>query len=98
MSSREALTGSLQSVDANENFTQAVMLFDDRSRLCFCHTVDERWVRAIGCDEREEDAGLAGRLLSAVTTFRLNAKHLDIQFADGSRWDHPVQDSSLNSQ
>jgi len=33
------------------------------------------------------DAGLAGRVLSRVVLFRLNRKHLDVRFADGSRWE-----------
>ena len=89
MNSHDQLQNGLLCVDANENFTQAVMQFRDRSRLCFCHTVYERWVRAVG-DEDEDASGLAGRLLAEIVRFRLNGKHLDILFHDGSRWDHPV--------
>jgi hypothetical protein len=59
----------------------------DESRLCFCHRVGERWAKAVGPDGREESGGLAAQLLSAMAMFRLNAKHLDIHFADGSRWE-----------
>jgi hypothetical protein len=90
MNSHDELQSGLLCVDANENFTQAVMQFRDRSRLCFCHTVHERWARAFGSTDDEEDAGLAGRLLAEIVRFRLNAKHLDIWFNDGSRWDQPV--------
>ena len=68
------------------------MLFHDNSRLCFCHRVGERWAKAVGPEDREDEAGLAGELLSAMTMFRLNAKHLDIQFEDGSRWDEALQE------
>ena len=33
---------------------------------------------------------LPEELRAAITTFRLNAKHLDIRFADGSRWDEKL--------
>jgi hypothetical protein len=92
MTSEEILRRSLMGVEANENFTEAVMLFHDNSRLCFCHRVRERWAIAFGPGQREDETGLAGELLFAMTIFRLNAKHLDIQFEDGSRWDDAVQE------
>jgi hypothetical protein len=92
MTSKEILRRELLTVEANDTYTEAVMLFHDNSRLCFCHRVDERWAKAVGPDHREEDAGFAGKLLSAMTMFRLNAKHLDIQFVDGSRWDEALQE------
>ncbi|MEX0610730.1 MAG: hypothetical protein WD738_04705 [Pirellulales bacterium] len=92
MTSEETLRKDLLTVEANDDFTEAVMRFHDNSRLCFCHRVSERWAKAVGPNEREDEAGLAGELLSAMTMFRLNAKHLDIQFEDGSRWDEAVQE------
>ena len=92
MTSEETLRSDLLTVEANENFTEAVMVFHDNSRLCFCHRLGERWAKAAGPEHREEEAGLAGELLSAMTMFRLNAKHLDIQFEDDSRWDEALQD------
>ncbi len=68
------------------------MLFHDNSRLCFCHRVGERWAKAVGAGHPEDETGLAGELLSAMTMFRLNAKHLDIQFEDDSRWDEALQE------
>ncbi len=91
MTIEETLRRALLTVVANENFTEAVMRFRDNSRLCFCHRVGERWAKAVGPEQREDETGLAGELLSAITKFRLNAKHLDIQFADGSRWDEAIQ-------
>ena len=91
MTSEEQLRSELLAVEVNEDFTEAVMQFHDNSRLCFCHRVSERWAKSVGPVQRENEAGLAGELLSAITMFRLNAKHLDIQFQDGSRWDEAVQ-------
>src|SRR5262245_6527725 len=86
------LRSGLIAVEADENFTEAVMRFGDNSRLCFCHRVGERWAKAVGPGDREDEAGLAGEFLRAMTMFRLNAKHLDIQFEDSSRWDVALQE------
>ena len=91
MTSEERLRSELLTVEVNEDFTEAVMQFHDNSRLCFCHRVAERWAKSVGPVQREDEAGLAGELLSAITLFRLNANHLDIQFQDDSRWDEAVQ-------
>jgi hypothetical protein len=91
MTAEETLRAQLIAVEADKNFTEAVMRFGDNSRLCFCHRVGERWAKAVGPEDREDEAGLAGELLRAITIFRLNAKHLDIQFEDGSRWDETPQ-------
>lgn len=91
MTSAETLRSALSSVEADQRFTEAVLTLRDGARLCFCHRVGERWAKATGPTGREEELGIAGALLSAITMFRLNAKHLDVQFADGSRWDEPLQ-------
>jgi hypothetical protein len=90
MTCAETLRAALVTVEANPQFTEAVMRLRDDSRLCFCHRVGERWAKAIGPGQSEDEAGLAAELLSAMTMFRLNAKHLDIQFADESRWDEKI--------
>jgi hypothetical protein len=87
VTSSEHLQSALVMAEANETFTEAVLSLRDGSRLCFCHRVGERWAKAVGADGKEEMGGLAAQLLPAITMFRLNAKHLDIQFADGSRWE-----------
>ncbi len=92
MISADTLRTSLRTVDVDEAFTEAVLRLHDNSRLCFCHRVDERWAKSVGADGQEDQAGLAGELLSVITMFRLNAKHLDIQFQDGSRWDETLHD------
>lgn len=91
MTSAQALTGSLLSLQTDETYSEAVVTFEDGSRLCFCHRVGERWAKAVGPDAAEQESGVAGRLLAAVSMFRLNAKHLEIQFQDGSRWEEPFR-------
>jgi hypothetical protein len=91
MTRADTLQAALSHVEANETFSEAVLRLGDGSRLCFCHRVGERWAKAVGPEQRETEAGLAGELLAAITKFRLNAKHLDISYEDGSRWDEALQ-------
>ena len=92
MTSDETLSSALLTVEVNEDFTEAVLRLQDNSRLCFCHRVDERWAKTVGPEGREQEGGEAEALLSAIKMFRLNRKHLDIEFEDGSRWDEALQD------
>jgi hypothetical protein len=96
MTTEDILRTGLIAVAADKNFTEAVMRLGDNSKLCFCHRVGERWAKAVGPEDREDEAGLAGELLRDITMFRLNAKHLDIQFEDGSRWDEALQELNRN--
>ena len=96
MTSEDTLRAGLIAVEADKNFTEAVFRLGDYSKLCFCHRVGKRWAKAVGPEDREDEAGLAGELLRAITMFRLNAKHLDIQFEDGSRWDEALQEFNRN--
>jgi len=59
----------------------------DGSRLYFRHSVGERTAQAVGRAGDEKNHGQAGVLLAAIQMFRLNKKHLDITFTDGSRWE-----------
>jgi hypothetical protein len=93
MTSEEVLRVSFASLEVSGDFTEAVLTMTDGSRLCFCHRVGERWARAVGAAGGGEDAGLAGRVLPPVAMFRLNAKHLDVHFLDGSRWEARFRDS-----
>jgi len=64
---------------ANATFTQAVLLFTDESRLYFEHTSRaNRWVKA------SRAQSLADRCCAHMQQFRLNAKHLQLYFVDGS--------------
>lgn len=79
---------------ANPTFTQAILVFTDESRLFFEHTSREnRWAKA----SREQS--LAERCCEAMQQFRLNAKHLQLYFVDGSNVEFGVNasQSSANS-
>jgi hypothetical protein len=87
MSAVELLRQALASVETNAEYTEAVVTLRDGGRLCFCHRVGERWVRAVGPGGAEGEPGLAGQVLALIALFRLNAKHLEVEFADGGRWE-----------
>jgi hypothetical protein len=74
------LRDALASVEVNDSFTEAVVAMSDGSRLFFRHRVGERWASADG-------GGRAAEVLAMIRLFRLNGKHLDIAFQDGSRWE-----------
>jgi hypothetical protein len=87
MTQADQLRASYRSVQVNEDCSEAALIMIDGSQLGFCHRVGERWAKAIPGSKAEDEA--AGRLLETISLFRLNGKHLDIQFADGSRWELP---------
>jgi hypothetical protein len=87
MTAEDLIRDSFATLEVNENFSEAVLLMRDDSRLQFRHRVGERWVKAESPGNKQSDATLAGQVLSQIALFRLNAKHLDIEFADGSRWE-----------
>jgi len=91
VTSKETLRRELTTVEVDDRFSEAILQFRDGSRLCFCHRVGQRWAKAVGPGRQEHQTGHAGDLLAAMVLFRLNAKHLDIQFQDGSRWDERLQ-------
>jgi hypothetical protein len=62
----------------NEGFTQAVLVFDDDSRIQFEHTPTSRWAKA------STELGMADQFCRLLQNFRLNAKHLQLFFEDGS--------------
>jgi hypothetical protein len=64
---------------ANETFTQAVLHFKDGSHLQFEHSSrTNRWARASAADT------MADKFCGSLYQFRLNAKHLQLFFEDGS--------------
>ena len=73
---------ALQSVVAyepNAQFNEALLRFSDGSFLRFEHVGrDRRWAQA------SADGTIADRVLRSVQQFRLNAKHLQLFFVDGS--------------
>ena len=63
----------------NAAFTQAVLFFADGSYLQFEHASrKERWAKA------SSDDGTAEDVCQALRSFRLNSKHLQLHFEDGS--------------
>ena len=90
MTTAKLLETQLTSTNANPTFSEAVLTLSDGTRLCFHHSVDQRWAKAVGPDDDEAAAGVATELIEQIDGFRLNAKHLDIQFRDGSRCDRPL--------
>jgi hypothetical protein len=79
VSGREMLQQAFASLEVDSAHTEAVLLLRDGSRLCFCHRVGERWAKAGG--------PTAEQVLARMALFRLNAKHLVVQFDDGSEWE-----------
>ncbi|MEZ4729420.1 MAG: hypothetical protein R3E79_20005 [Caldilineaceae bacterium] len=64
---------------ANPAFTQAILVFTDESRLLFEHSSRaNRWARAPAA------GSMADHCCQALQQFRLNAKHLQLYFGDGS--------------
>ncbi len=64
---------------ANGKFDQAVLFFADGSYLQLQHTgIDTRWAKA------SDEATMADGICQAMRLFRLNAKHLQLYFTDGS--------------
>ena len=85
MTTEALLRHSFVTLEVNDDFTEATVTLRDHSGLHFCHRVGERWTRALIPDPT--GPALAGLLLARITQFRLNAKHLDVQFDDASRWE-----------
>lgn len=81
------LRDAFVSVQVNKDFTQGILLLKDLSRLFFCHRVGERWVNAVGESREPSATTLAAGVLQEIAMFRLNAKHLEITFNDGSSWE-----------
>jgi hypothetical protein len=74
---RQAFAG----VETSADFSTASVRLNDDSCLHFCHRVAERSVKA------EPECGQAASCLKHIVRFRLNGKHLEILFGDGSRWE-----------
>jgi hypothetical protein len=79
MSDADLLRGNFVSLEVNDDFTEAMVVLKDESRLVFRHRVSQRQAEATG------DA--ASQVLARIAQFRLNRRHLDVRFNDGSRWE-----------
>jgi hypothetical protein len=93
MTDEEVFRGMFVSLEVNEDYSEAVLLLRDGSRLGLCHRVGERWVKAVVAPEGGDDAAFASQILALIAMFRLNARHLEVQFHDGSRWEAGFGDS-----
>jgi len=91
MTSEAYLRTALVSLEVNDTFSEAVLVLGDGSRLRFCHRVGERWAKAERADGSEAEGSRAAEVLAMMAMFRLNAKHLDVQFQDRSRWEAPFR-------
>jgi len=87
MTAEEFMRSSFVSIEVNEAFNETRVRLRDRSVLRFCHRVDERWARAEFEEGADRGSSLAEDALARISMFRLNAKHLDVRFADGTRWE-----------
>lgn len=64
---------------ANGSFDKAILFFADGSYLQLEHTgIDTRWAKA------SAQPSMADSICQAMRLFRLNAKHLQLYFTDGS--------------
>jgi len=64
---------------ANSAFNQAVLFFADGSYLQLEHrSIDTRWAKA------SAEPSMADSVCQAMRLFRLNARHLQLYFSDGS--------------
>ena len=71
--------------DVNEEADGAVLHFEDGSHLQFVHTSrSNRWARP------SSDRSLADKCCESMNHFRLNGKHLQLFFEDGSDADFPI--------
>jgi hypothetical protein len=74
---------------ANAEFTEASLFFRDGSFLQFVHKArDQRWARP------SADDTLAGEFCRSLRQFRLNARHLQLFFNDGSDAEFFISPSS----
>jgi hypothetical protein len=63
----------------NAEFNEAAVYFTDGSFIQFVHKgLDERWARP------STDDTLGGHVCRSLRLFRLNAKHLQLYFEDGT--------------
>jgi hypothetical protein len=81
MTDADRLRGAFVSLEVNADCTEAVLRLSDGSRLHFRHRVGQRQAAATSDDSD------AGRVLERIGQFRLNRRHLDVRFADGSCWE-----------
>lgn len=82
--SHEIFSGLIQQLDVNADAKAGVLHFKDGTTLQFIHASrSERWAKA------SSDCGTAKECCNLLRQFRLNGKHLQLFFIDGSNLDLP---------
>ena len=85
-STAEEFCKTIMGMDVNEMANGAVLHFDDGSYLQFVHTSrSSRWAKA------SSEEGIAAQCCEALDKFRLNGKHLQLYFEDGSDIDMEIE-------
>ena len=76
---RDLAVHNVVAYEPNAQFNQALLRFSDGSFLRFEHIGrDRRWAQA------SADGTIADQVVRSLKQFRLNAKHLQLFFVDGS--------------
>jgi hypothetical protein len=79
---------TVMTMDVNEGANGAVLHFGDGSYLQFVHTSrSNRWAKA------SSEEGFAAQCCEALDKFRLNGKHLQLYFEDGSDTDMEIEEN-----
>ena len=81
MTDADRLRDGLKALEVNDDFSHAALKLRDGSQLQFAHRVGERSASA------SAEMTLASEILGNIKLFRLNRKHLDLLFNDGSHWE-----------
>jgi len=84
MSDDERLRRAFVAIEVNDSFSEATLALNDDSRLVLRHRIGEHTASAVGPAQPANQASL---ILERIARFRLNGKHLDVFFVDGSRWE-----------
>ncbi|HCR17327.1 MAG TPA: hypothetical protein DIU35_07565 [Candidatus Latescibacteria bacterium] len=78
-------------LDVNVDANAAVLHFEDGSYIEFVHTSrSNRWAKP------SSESGVSENCCEAMKSFRLNGKHLQVYFEDGSAIDLPVVVNQLS--
>ena len=83
MASSDLFQSQITDYTASPGFTRALLRFTDGSTLHFEHAVGKRTAQAYPAES------LADLACQSLRMFRLNAKHLQLYFTDGSDLEFP---------
>ena len=81
----ETTSAETTRIVVNEAFNRAAVYFEDGSRLDFEHTS-----RRNRCARASAQDTTADKVCRRLTQFRLNAKHLQLFFVDGSETEYAM--------